>query len=58
MKTLYTISIMICMVLTGIASCRLFQNAHYDVSALLTLVSLLSIFLCVAIRGNQKAVYH
>ena len=56
MKTLFTLSTLVSMVITGIASLRLFQNAHYDVSALLTITSIMSIILWISVVSNKKAV--
>jgi hypothetical protein len=36
------------------ASCRLFMKAHYDISALLTLTSIVSIILSVYVLSSRK----
>jgi hypothetical protein len=54
MKTLFTLSTLVTMAITGIVSCRLFQHAHYNVSALLIVVSFLSISLWVAVMSSKK----
>jgi hypothetical protein len=56
MKTLFTLSTLVSMVITGIASCRLFLNAHYDISALLTVTCLLSIIVWVTVLSNKKPI--
>jgi hypothetical protein len=56
MKTLFTLSTLVSMVITGIASLRLFQNAHYDISALLTITSFVSIILWISVVSNKKVV--
>jgi hypothetical protein len=56
MKTLFTLSSLVSLVVSGIASLRLFQHAHYDISALLTVTSFLSITLLVMMTGSRKAV--
>jgi hypothetical protein len=55
MKTLFSFSSLVTMIITGIASFRLFEKAHYDVSALLTITSFLSITIWVAIISDKKA---
>jgi hypothetical protein len=55
MKTLFTFTSIISMIITGIASFRLFEKAHYDISALLTIASFLSITIWVAIMSDKKA---
>ena len=54
MKTLFTLSSLVSVALTGIASFRLFEGAHYNASALLTLASFLTITLLVTIIGSKK----
>ncbi len=58
MKALFTLSTLVLMIIAGIASCVLFQNAHYDISALLTVASLASIILWITVMGNKKAILH
>jgi hypothetical protein len=55
MKALFTFSTLVSLAITGIASLHFFQNAHYDISALLTITSFLSISIWVAIISNKKA---
>jgi len=38
MKTLFTLSSLVSVAITGIASFRLFERAHYDASALLVTI--------------------
>ncbi|MBS1915201.1 MAG: hypothetical protein JST87_02930 [Bacteroidetes bacterium] len=54
MKTLFTLSTLITMAITGIVSCRLFQHQHYNISALLTVAAFLSISLWVAVMSSKK----
>ncbi len=54
MKTLFTLSMLILISVASIVSCRLFIKAHYDISALLTLTSFVSIILSVYIISNKK----
>lgn len=54
MKTLFTLSSLVSVAITGIASLRLFEHAHYDASALLTITSFLTIDLLVIILGSKK----
>jgi len=55
MKTLFSFSSLVSMVITGIASFRLFEKARYDISALLTITSFLSITIWITIISNKKA---
>ncbi len=54
MKTLFTIPMLITIIITGIVSFHLFQKAHYDFSALLTLTSFVSTALLVTLLGSKK----
>jgi len=54
MKTLFTLSSLVSVAITGIASFRLFERAHYDASALLTITSFLTIALLVTIIRSKK----
>lgn len=56
MKTLFTLSSVASVAITGIASFRLFEHAHYDASALLTLTSFLTIALLVTIIRSKKII--
>jgi hypothetical protein len=58
MKTLFTLSSLISITITGIASLRLFERAHYDASALLMITSFLTVTLLVSILGNKKNIVH
>jgi hypothetical protein len=54
MKTLFTLSMMILTIVASIVSCKLFMKAHYDMSALLTVTSIVSIILSVYLLSNKK----
>jgi len=54
MKTLFSLSMLVLISVVGIVSCKLFMKAHYDVSALLTLTSFVSIILSVYVVSNKK----
>lgn len=54
MKTLFTLIMLILITVASIVSCRLFMRAHYDVSALLTLTSFVSIILAVYVISNKR----
>ncbi|HEV3223683.1 MAG TPA: hypothetical protein VGZ90_12435 [Puia sp.] len=54
MKTLFTLSMLVLITVASIVSCRLFMKAHYDISALLTLASFVSIILSVYILSNKN----
>ncbi len=54
MKTLFTLSMLVLITLAGIVSCKLFMKNHYDISALLTLASFVSIILCIYLVSNKK----
>ncbi|MFI5154361.1 MAG: hypothetical protein ACHQET_13565 [Chitinophagales bacterium] len=56
MKTLFTIPMLITIVVTGIISCKLFEKAHYDLSALLTVTSYLSISMLVVLLKSKKMI--
>jgi hypothetical protein len=45
---------LILVTVAGIVSCKLFMKYHYDVSALLTLASFVSIILCIYLVSNKK----
>ena len=54
MKTLFTLSMLVMITVASIVSCRLFMKAHYDISALLTLTSIVSIILTVYVLSNKR----
>jgi len=54
MKTLFSLSMLVLITVASIVSCRLFMKAHYDISALLTLTSFVSIILVVYVISNKK----
>jgi hypothetical protein len=54
MKTLFTIPMLVTIIAMGILSARLFQNAHYSVSALLTVSSFLIMTLMVIVLQTKK----
>lgn len=54
MKAVFTISTLISLAMTGVASLYFFERAHYDISALLTISSFISITLWVLILSNKK----
>jgi len=56
MKALFTLSSLTSIVITGMLSLRLFERAHYDASALLTITSFLAIASLVSIIGSKKIV--
>jgi hypothetical protein len=56
MKTLFTIPMLITIAITGIVSCRLFYRAHYDVSAMLTVASFVSMALLVTVLKSKKLI--
>ena len=54
MKTLFTLSMLVLVTVAGIVSCKLFMKYRYDISALLTLASFVSIILCIYLISNKK----
>ena len=54
MKTLFTLSMLILVTVAGIVSAKLFMKYHYDISALLTLASFVSIILSIYLVSNKK----
>jgi hypothetical protein len=54
MKTLFSLSMGILIAVASFVSCKLFFKAHYDISALLTLTSFISIILTIYIAGTKK----
>ena len=58
MKTLLSLSSLISATITGIVSFKLFEEAHYDFSALLTIASFLAAILLVSILASKKINAH
>jgi hypothetical protein len=56
MKTLFTLSMLVLITVASIVSCKLFMRAHYDISALLTLTSFISVILAVYVISNKKVI--
>ncbi|HEY4966096.1 MAG TPA: hypothetical protein VII28_06840 [Puia sp.] len=56
MKTLFTLSMLVLITVASIVSCKLFMKAHYDISALLTLTSFISVILAVYVVSNKKVI--
>jgi hypothetical protein len=54
MKTLFSLSMLILVTVASIVSCKLFMKSHYDISALLTITSFVSIILSVYVLSNKK----
>ena len=54
MKTLFTLSMLVLVTVAGIVSCKPFMKYHYDISALLTLASFVSIILSIYLVSNKK----
>jgi hypothetical protein len=54
MKTIIGLSILLLVALASVASCKLFQKDEYDLSAMLTLASVVSIILSVYILSERK----
>ena len=54
MKTLFTLSMLVLITVASIVSCKLFMKAHYDISALLTMTSFVSIILSVYVVSNKR----
>jgi hypothetical protein len=54
MKTLFSLSMLILITVASIVSCKLFMKSHYDISALLTLTSFISLILSVYVLSNKK----
>ncbi|MBS1666104.1 MAG: hypothetical protein JST58_01865 [Bacteroidetes bacterium] len=54
MKTLFTITSLVSAIITGLVSFRLFERAHYNVSALLTISSFLTAALLVSVLSSKK----
>ena len=56
MKTLFTLSMLILVTIAGFVSCKLFMKSHYDVSALLTLASFVSMILSIYLASSKKVI--
>ncbi len=54
MKTLFSLSMLVLITVASIVSCRLFMKSHYDISALLTLTSIVSLILTVYVLSSKK----
>ena len=54
MKTLFSLSMLVLITVASIVSCKLFMKSHYDISALLTITSFVSIILSVYVISNKK----
>jgi hypothetical protein len=54
MKTLFSLAMLILTTTASILSCRLFMKYHYDISALLTLTSIVAIILTVYVISSKK----
>jgi hypothetical protein len=56
MKTLFTLSMLVLITVASIVSCKLFMKAHYDISALLTITSFISVILAVYVVSSKKII--
>jgi hypothetical protein len=54
MKTLFSLSMLVLITVASIVSCKLFMKSHYDISALLTITSFISLILSVYVLSNKK----
>jgi hypothetical protein len=54
MKTLFTLIMLVLITVASVVSCRLFMRSHYDMSALLTLTSFISVILAVYVLSNKN----
>jgi hypothetical protein len=54
MKTLFSLSMLVLITVASIVSCKLFMKSHYDISALLTITSFVSLILSVYVLSNKK----
>jgi hypothetical protein len=54
MKTLFSLSMSILIAVAGFVSYKLFFKSHYDISALLTLTSFISVILTVYVLSSKK----
>jgi hypothetical protein len=55
MKALFTLLLMALIIVAGTISFEFFTKSNYSTSAILTLVTILSIDLCVYVVSNKKA---
>jgi len=56
MKTLFTLSMLILVTIAGIVSYKLFMKSHYDISALLTIASFISMILSIYLASSKKVI--
>jgi hypothetical protein len=56
MKTIFTLTTIVLIVIAGIVSFALFKHGHYAVSALLVLTSYLSASFWIHVVSNKKVV--
>lgn len=56
MKTLFSLSMLVLITVASIVSYKLFIKSHYDLSALLTITSIVSIILSVYVLSSKKIV--
>jgi hypothetical protein len=54
MKTLFSLSMLVLITVASIVSCKLFMKSHYDISALLTITSFVSLILSVYVLSNKR----
>jgi hypothetical protein len=54
MKTLFSLTMLVLTTVASILSYRLFLKSHYDISALLTMTSIISIILTVYVLSSKK----
>jgi hypothetical protein len=54
MKTLFSLFMLVLITVASIVSCRLFMKSHYDLSALLTLTSIVSFIMTVYVISYKR----
>jgi len=54
MKTLFTLTSLVSMTITGLVSYKLFSNSHFYASAALTIASYLTASLLVSVLSTKK----
>jgi len=54
MKTLISFVMLALISVASIVSCKLFMKYHYDISALLTITSFISVSFCVYVLSDKK----
>jgi hypothetical protein len=54
MKTIISLSILLMVAIASVASYKLFIDYRYDISALLTLCSIVTLFLSIFILSDKK----